>query len=25
MVEIKAWEQTVEQLIRRLRKGKRHD
>lgn len=25
MVEIKAWEQTVEQLKRRLKKGKRHD
>ena len=24
-VEIRAWEQTVEQLTRRLKKGKRHD
>jgi hypothetical protein len=24
-VEIKAWEHTVEQLTRRLKKGKRHD
>ncbi len=24
-VEIKAWNQTVEQLTRRLRKGRRHD
>jgi len=25
MVEVRAWEQTVEQLTRRLKKGKRHD
>jgi hypothetical protein len=25
MIEIKAWEQTVAQLMRRLRKGTRHD
>ena len=25
VVEIKAWEQTIEQLTRRLKKGKRHD
>lgn len=24
-VEIRAWEQTIEQLTRRLKKGKRHD
>lgn len=25
MVEIKTWEQTVDQLMRRLKKGRRHD